>query len=148
MPFETLKKWGGLGRPALSYLSILVVALIVPACTGGAQNKAAPPIFAGIATINKGAPGSGQIILGWIPATDFAGGGITYQIFVGNGGTGTEALSQTTTNPTGITLTQWNEPAIGFTPFLAGNTYCFIVQAVDSLGQSDGNTAEFNISAP
>jgi hypothetical protein len=136
MSLGVLKKWESWIRPALSCLSILAVAFVVPACTSGSQNHAAPPAFGGLLTATSTTPG--QVVLTWSPAVDFAGGGITYAIFVGNGGSGTEVSSGSTGSSTGTTITTWG----GVNSFQSGNTYWIIVQAFDSLGQSDGNSVE------
>ncbi len=141
MPLGTLKKCRSWIRPALSCLSILAAAFVVPACTSGNQNHAAPPAFGGLLTATSTI--AGQVDLTWSPAVDFAGGGITYAIFVGNGGSGTEVSSGSTGSSTGTSITTWG----GVNTFQSGNTYWIIVQAVDSLGQSDGNSQERSVLA-
>jgi hypothetical protein len=141
MPLEPFMKWGLSRGSAVRCLGILAAALIIPACTGGSQNKAAPPVFGGLLTATPGAPG--QIVLTWSPAVDFAGGGITYHIFATNTGvSGSEMLIDTSTSPTGATTSAFPGG------FQSGNTYLMIVQAVDSLGQSDGNSVEKSVIAP
>jgi hypothetical protein len=136
MPLGTLKKWRSCVRPALSCLSLLAAACIIPACTSGNKNHAAPPAFGGL--VSASSTVTGQVDLTWVAAVDFAGGGITYEIFVGNGGSGSEVASGSTASSTGTTISQWGPG----NAFLSGNTYWIIVQAFDSLGQSDGNSVE------
>ena len=142
MPKGTLKKSGSWGRRALSCLSILAVAFIIPACTGGSKNNAAPPSFGGLISATP-TPGvaHGSVDLVWTPAVDFAGGGITYNVFYCIGSapaqSGSETLQLQTANPTGITIGG-----------LVADPYLFIVQAVDINGASDGNSIEKAATIP
>jgi hypothetical protein len=141
MGLGTVKTWGSWARPALSCLSLLAVAFIIPACTGGSQNHATPPAFGGLVSATPGGS-PGQVVLVWAPAIDFAGGGITYNVFYCIGSkpaqSGSETLQLQTANTTGITVTG----------LVSADPYLFIVQAVDSKGETDGNTVELATTAP
>jgi hypothetical protein len=118
---------------------VVLVFGVIPACSGSNNSSTTPPVFAGVTSANPG-PAKGQITLTWAPATDFAGGGITYLVYISNAGTGTE-LSTTpqqfsgTTNSTGVTLSVDNNG----TNLQSGNTYWIIVHAQDVNGNVETN---------
>ncbi len=121
----------------LKVLAAVVLAALVPACTSESSVNADPPSFGGLKSIATGAS-TGQIVLTWDPAVDYAGGGITYLIFATSAGSGTESSpSYASTNSTGYTVTG----------LVSSNTYWFIVQAEDSNGNTDGNTIEMSAVA-
>lgn len=122
----------------LKLIAAAALAALVPACTSNSSNAAAPT-FGGLVSANTGGS-TGQVVLTWNPAVDYAGGGITYLIYTTNTGSGNEDLSNAnygTTSSTGYTVTG----------LVSSNTYWFIVRAEDVNGNTDSNTVEFSAVA-
>jgi hypothetical protein len=115
---------------------------LIPACTPNPQSNASPPTFNGLTSATPLAGSPGDIALAWTPATDFAGGGITYNVsyFLGTlpADSGKETFQFSTSSSTGVTVT-------GLTSL---DPYIFIVQAQDANGSTDGNTVEVQATAP
>jgi hypothetical protein len=112
-------------RYFLRVFLILSGCALVPACGQTQQNGPAWQTGPTV-TSNSG----GMVTLGWTAAIDNAGGGLSYALYMGNGGSGTED----TNNPAGGTPTSLLTATVsGLT---ATNHYWFFVVATDVNGNT------------
>ena len=97
---------------------------IIPACS---QSGVSGPIWVGTPTAVSGTGGTAMTaVLTWQASIDNSGTGITYSIFQGATGSGTENLSNAVATTTALSVT-----LIGLT---VPDTYWFVIHATDGNG--------------
>jgi hypothetical protein len=115
----------------------LVAFVVIPACTGSNGNSQ-PPVFAGVVSASSTVPG--DAVLTWNPGVDYSGTGLTYNV-AWSLTSGTEDFTGTTnTPPTAVSGVTGTTTTI--TGLTSGDTYFFMVQAVDGNGVTDANSPE------
>jgi hypothetical protein len=108
---------------------------IIPACS---HNQISGPIWVGTPSAVSGTGGTAMTaVLDWSAAIDNSGTGITYSIFQGTGGPGTEDMTTAVATTTLLTTT--------LTGLTVNSTYWFVIRATDGNGHSAGSP-EFQVT--
>jgi hypothetical protein len=80
-----------------------------------------------------------ELTLSWPAAIDNSGTGVTYNVFIGNNGSGSESSTPINANP----IAALNYLVTGLT---ANDPYVFVIEAVDGNGTVSDNPNELTVT--